>query len=145
VVGLTRVSLGRGYERSRGFELLRHGLLAQSEGHCGNFHEGLPGCAARKGGVLYCGDACCGFFVWEQGPDRHSLGRGVPIVTDQEWSEKEPLGIILLDVEAIEGKCSRRNGRDSDKANDTTMENVLWGHGGLVTGRNKGLPRCVPL
>ena len=53
--------------------------------------------------------------------------------------------MILLDVETIEGKGSRRNDRDSDKANDTTMENVLWGHGGLVTGHTKGFSCCVTL
>src|SRR5712692_4222853 len=56
-----------------------------------------------------------------------------------------PLPALLLNVDTIEGKLPRRDGRDSDKTDHMTMENVLWGHGGLVTGHNKGLPCFVPL
>ena len=170
MVRLTRVSLGRGYEKSRGFEIVtarivgaigrtlrkfsrrsarmprseeRGGRAARSEAEA-NSRLGYNS-PAWKGRLLDYGDAWCRFFRGGRVQIAIRSVVGGPIVTDQELSEKESLRIILLDVETIEGKRSRRNGRDSDKANDTTMENVLWGHGGLVTGRNKGFPRCVSL
>ena len=50
------------------------------------------------------------------------------------------LSTLLLDVDTIEGKLSRRDERDSDDTDHTTMDNVLVGHGGMVVGHNKGLP-----
>jgi hypothetical protein len=58
---------------------------------------------------------------------------------------EELLPTLLLDVDAIEGKLSRRDERDSDYTNHTTMQNVLMGHGGLVAGDNKGLTRFLSL
>ena len=52
---------------------------------------------------------------------------------------EERLPTILLDVDAIEGKLSRRDERDSNYTDHTTMQNVLISHGGLVAGDNKGL------
>jgi hypothetical protein len=53
-----------------------------------------------------------------------------------------------MDVDSIEGKLPRRAERDSDETDETdemTIANVLWGHGGLVTGHEKGLPDFVLL
>ncbi len=52
---------------------------------------------------------------------------------------EEPLPTLLLDVDTIKGKLSRRDERDSDDTDHTTMQNVLMGHGGLVAGYNEGL------
>lgn len=58
---------------------------------------------------------------------------------------EESFSILLLDVDTIEGELPRRDQRNSDKTDHPTMENVLWIHGGMVTGGNKGLPGFVPL
>ena len=59
---------------------------------------------------------------------------------------EEPLpALLLLDVDSIEGKLPRRDERDSDETDEMTIANVLGGHGGLVTGHEKGLPDFVPL
>jgi hypothetical protein len=50
-----------------------------------------------------------------------------------------------MDVDSIEGKLPRRAERDSDETDEMTIANVLWGHGGLVTGHEKGLPDFVLL
>lgn len=55
-----------------------------------------------------------------------------------------PLSALLMDVDPIEGKLPRRDERQSNKADQMTMENILWGHGGLVTGHKKCLPGFVP-
>ena len=101
MVRLTRVSLGRGYEKSRGFEIVtarivgaigrtlrkfsrrsarmprseeRGGRAARSEAEA-NSRLGYNS-PAWKGRLLDYGDAWCRFFSRWQGPDRHSLGRG---------------------------------------------------------------------
>jgi hypothetical protein len=59
---------------------------------------------------------------------------------------EESLPALLMDVDSIEGKLPRRDERDSDETTDEmTIANVLWGHGGLVTGHEKGLPDFVLL
>jgi hypothetical protein len=49
-----------------------------------------------------------------------------------------------MDVDPIEGKLPRRDERQSNKANQMTMENILWSHDGLITGHKKCLPGFVP-
>ena len=44
-----------------------------------------------------------------------------------------------MNVDTIKGKLRRRDERDSDKTDEMSATNILWGHGGLVTGDNKGL------
>ena len=44
-----------------------------------------------------------------------------------------------MNVDTIKGKLSRRDERDSDETDQMPVANILWGHGGLVTGDNKGL------
>jgi hypothetical protein len=46
---------------------------------------------------------------------------------------------MLLDLDTIEGKIFRRHKRDPDKTNHAAVENVFQGHGGWITGYNKGL------
>ena len=58
---------------------------------------------------------------------------------------EEPLPALQMDVDSIEDELRRRDGSQSDKTDHMTIENVLWGHGGLVTGHEKGLPGFVPL
>jgi len=58
---------------------------------------------------------------------------------------EELLPTLLLDVDAIEGKLSRRDERDSNYTDHTTMQNVLISHGGLVAGDNKGLTCSLSL
>ena len=50
-----------------------------------------------------------------------------------------------MDVDSIVSKLTRRNERDSDETDEKTIVNVLWGHGGLVTGHEKRFPGVVPL
>ena len=52
---------------------------------------------------------------------------------------------MLLDVDPVKGKLSRRHECDADKTNHTTVENVFRGHGGWVTGDSKGLASFVTL
>jgi hypothetical protein len=91
-------------------------------------------------------DAGCGLLSWGGRVGSQFSGRvgNYPRLA-RSLPDKESLGFLLLDMDTIEGKLPRRNGCDSDKTNHTTTENVLWGHGGLVTGRNKGFPCIAPL
>ena len=50
-----------------------------------------------------------------------------------------------MDVDLTEGKLPRRDERQSDKTDQMTMEYVLWGHGGLVTGHEKSVTSGVSL
>jgi hypothetical protein len=50
-----------------------------------------------------------------------------------------------MDVDLLEGKLPRRDERDSDETDEMTVANILWGHGGRVTGHEKGLPGFLPL
>ena len=58
---------------------------------------------------------------------------------------EELLPALLMDVDSIEGKLSRRDECDSDETDEMTIANIFWGHGGLVTGREKCFPGVVPL
>lgn len=58
---------------------------------------------------------------------------------------EESLPAPLMDVDSIEGKLPRRDELDYEETDEMTIENVLWGHGGLVTGHEKGLPDFVLL
>ena len=58
---------------------------------------------------------------------------------------EESLPALLMDVDSIEGKLPRRAERDSDETDEMTIANVLWGHGGFVTGHEKGPPDFVLL
>lgn len=58
---------------------------------------------------------------------------------------EESLPALLMDVDSIEGKLPRRDELDSDETDEMTIANVLWGHSGLVTGHEKGLPDFVLL
>jgi hypothetical protein len=50
-----------------------------------------------------------------------------------------------MDVDSIEGKLPRPDERNADETDEMALENILWGHGGLVTGHEKGLPGFVSL
>jgi hypothetical protein len=58
---------------------------------------------------------------------------------------EEPLPALLMDVDSIERKLPRSDERDSDETEEMTVANLLWGHGGLVTGHAKGLSDFVSL
>jgi hypothetical protein len=56
-----------------------------------------------------------------------------------------PLPAFLIDVDSTEGTLPRHEERQSGKTDEMTVENVLWSHGGLVTGHEKSLLSSVPL
>lgn len=58
---------------------------------------------------------------------------------------EELLPALLMDVDSVVGKLPRRNERDCDETDEMTIANILWGHGGLVTGHEKCFPGVVPL
>jgi hypothetical protein len=58
---------------------------------------------------------------------------------------EEPLPVLLMDMDSIEGKLPRCDERDSNETDEMTVANILWGHGGLVTGHEKGLPGVASL
>ena len=56
----------------------------------------------------------------------------------------QPLEALLMDVDSIEGKVSRRDERDSNETDEMAIANVFLGHRGLVADDGKRLAGFLP-
>ena len=89
-----------------------------------------------------CRDSCAGKQEIESAAQTVSL-RVMPAGFESLY--EEPLPALLMDVDSIEGKLLRCDECDSNETDQMTVANILWGHGGLVTGHEKGPPGFVSL